>query len=79
MAKIRKKRAWFDTKPIQKGSRVRLGHNLLRNLGIAEGDQVDLFYDAEEEAIVVKRSQLDTKRSGNGEKAGSGVATGGGG
>lgn len=51
------KRVSFGTTSIQKGNRVRLDHNLLQNLGIHEGDHVDLFLDAEEEEIVIKKSQ----------------------
>lgn len=47
----------FGSTSVQKGRRVRLGESLLQNLGIQEGDQVELFLDTEEEAIVVKKAQ----------------------
>lgn len=36
----------FDTRRIQKLGRVALSEQLLRNAGLGEGDQVDIYFDA---------------------------------
>ena len=50
-------RVSFGTKSIQKLKRISLDHNLLGNLDVHEGDAVDLYFDTEEKAIVIKKSQ----------------------
>lgn len=55
-------RVSFGTKCIQKLKRVSLDHNLLDNLDVREGDAVDLYFDTEEKAIVIKKSQDRIKR-----------------
>ena len=47
----------FGDAIIQKLRRVTLDDSLLRNLGINEGDAVELFLDTEEEAIIIKKSR----------------------
>ena len=47
----------FGVTSVQKGRRVSLDDSLLQNLSIKVGDQVEIFLDTEEEAIVVKKSQ----------------------
>ena len=47
----------FGVTSIQKARRITLGDNLLHNLGIKEGDSVELFLDTEEEAIVIRKAQ----------------------
>lgn len=47
----------FGTKKVQKLGRVALTDALLRNAGIAEGDSVELFFDANTKAIIVERSE----------------------
>jgi len=49
-------RVSFGTRFIQKLKRVSLDHNLLDNLDVREGDAVDLYFDTEEKAVVVKKS-----------------------
>ena len=45
----------FGVRSVQKGRRITLDDSLLHNLGIKEGDLVELFLDTEEEAIIVKK------------------------
>ena len=47
----------FGVTSVQKGRRISLDDSLLKNLSIKVGDQVEIFLDTEEEAIVVKKSQ----------------------
>lgn len=47
----------FGAASIQKGRRIAIADNLLQNLGIKEGDLVELFLNTKEKAIVVKKSQ----------------------
>lgn len=56
----------FGVTSVQKGRRVSLDDSLLQNLGIKVGDQVEIFLDTEEEAIVVKkvRNQHSEVKSG---------------
>lgn len=58
---MRTKRVSFGITPIQQGKRIKLNNNLLHNLNIKEGDSVELFLDINEEAIIVKKSRLDTE------------------
>lgn len=47
----------FGVTSIQKGRRISLDDSLLKNLSIKVGDQVEIFLDTEEEAVVVKKAQ----------------------
>ncbi len=49
-------RVSFGSRIVQKLKRVSLDHNLLDNLHVREGDTVDLYFDTEEKAIVIKKS-----------------------
>ena len=49
-------RVSFGNRMVQKLKRVSLNHNLLENLQVKEGDTVDLYFDTEEKAIVIKKS-----------------------
>ena len=49
-------RVSFGSRMVQKLKRVSLNHNLLENLQVKEGDTVDLYFDTEEKAIVIKKS-----------------------
>ena len=46
----------FGKRIVQKLKRISLDHNLLDNLQVREGDSVDLFFDPEDKAIVIKKS-----------------------
>lgn len=54
---MRTKLPRFGVRSIQRGRRIALDDELLQNLGIQEGDQVELFLDTEEEAIIIKKFQ----------------------
>lgn len=61
-------RVSFGSRIVQKLKRISLDHNLLDNLQVREGDSVDLYFDPEEKAIVIKKSDNkghDTSRYGN--------------
>lgn len=49
----------FEDGLIQKGRRIAIPDKLLQNVGLKEGDAVELFYDAggnsDEKAIVIKK------------------------
>jgi hypothetical protein len=49
-------RVSFGSRIVQKLKRISLDHNLLDNLQVREGDSVDLFFDPEDKAIVIKKS-----------------------
>jgi len=49
-------RVSFGRRIVQKLKRISLDHNLLDNLQVREGDSVDLYFDPEEKAIVIKKS-----------------------
>ena len=49
-------RVSFGSRMVQKLKRVSLNHNLLENLQVKEGDTIDLYFDTDEEAIVIKKS-----------------------
>jgi len=49
-------RVSFGSRMVQKLKRVSLNHNLLENLQVKEGDIVDLYFDTEEKAILIKKS-----------------------
>lgn len=44
----------FDTRRIQKLGRVALSEQLLRNAGLGEGDQVDIYFDAATKRIIIE-------------------------
>jgi len=46
----------FDTKTVQKMGRVVLGEALLKNAGLREGDEVEIYFDAVHKHIVIKRA-----------------------
>ncbi|WP_122412298.1 hypothetical protein [Pseudomonas viridiflava] len=48
----------FDTRRIQKLGRVALGEQLLRNAGLEEGDQVDIYFDAVTKRIIIEPAAL---------------------
>jgi len=49
-------RVSFGRRIVQKLKRISLDHNLLNNLQVREGDSVDLYFDPEDKAIVIKKS-----------------------
>lgn len=49
----------FDTKKVQKMGRVALTEQLLRNAGLQEGDEVDIYFDASSKRIILERSKQD--------------------
>jgi DNA-binding IclR family transcriptional regulator len=49
-------RVSFGNRVVQKLKRVSLNHNLLENLQVKEGDTIDLYFDTDEQAIVIKKS-----------------------
>ena len=46
----------FETKKIQKTGRIALNDQLLRNAGFAEGDALDVYFDASTENIILQHS-----------------------
>jgi len=46
----------FETKKVQKTGRIALNEQLLRNAGLAEGDAVDIYFDASTKNIILQRS-----------------------
>lgn len=46
----------FETKKVQKTGRIALNEQLLRNAGLAEGDAVDVYFDASTKNIILQRS-----------------------
>ncbi|RMK28290.1 hypothetical protein IPC954_04555 [Pseudomonas aeruginosa] len=44
----------FDTRRVQKLGRVALSEQLLRNAGLAEGDYVDIYFDAATKRIIIE-------------------------
>ena len=50
------KKVSFGVISVQKGRRITLDGSLLQNLGIKEGDPVELFLDIKDEAIIIKKS-----------------------
>lgn len=51
---VRRMKVLFDTRRIQKLGRVSLSEQLLRNAGLHEGDQVDLYFDAATKRIIIE-------------------------
>jgi DNA-binding IclR family transcriptional regulator len=56
-------RVSFGSRVVQKLKRVSLNHNLLENLQVKEGDTIDLYFDTEEEAIVIKKSNVNSAKT----------------
>ena len=56
-------RVSFGSRVVQKLKRVSLNHNLLENLQVKEGDTIDLYFDTEEEAIVIKKSNVESAKT----------------
>jgi DNA-binding IclR family transcriptional regulator len=56
-------RVSFGSRVVQKLKRVSLNHNLLENLQVKEGDTIDLYFDTEEEAIVIKKSNVNNAKT----------------
>ncbi len=56
-------RVSFGSRVVQKLKRVSLNHNLLENLQVKEGDTIDLYFDTEEEAIVIKKSNAKSAKT----------------
>lgn len=56
-------RVSFGSRVVQKLKRVSLNHNLLENLRVKEGDIIDLYFDTEEEAIVIKKSNVKSAKT----------------
>ncbi len=46
----------FGTKTVQKMGRVVLGETLLKNAGLQEGDEVEIYFDAVHKCIVIQRA-----------------------
>lgn len=57
-----------DKHIIQRGRRLVLPNSLLQNIGAQEGDHIELFFDTEEKAIVVKKSQT-VPQGGRGQRS----------
>ncbi len=59
--KIRPELVPFEDVLIQQGRRIAISKKLLQNVGLQEGDAIELFYDAGdtpgEKAIVIKKSK----------------------
>jgi hypothetical protein len=56
-------RVSFGSRIVQKLIRVSLNHNLLENLHVKEGDTIDLYFDTEEKAIVIKKSNVKSAKT----------------
>ena len=56
-------RVSFGSRVVQRLKRVSLNHNLLENLQVKEGDTIDLYFDTEEEAIVIKKSNAKSAKT----------------
>jgi len=56
-------RVSFGSRVVQKLKRVSLNHNLLENLRVQEGDTIDLYFDTEEKAIVIKKSNFKSAKT----------------
>lgn len=61
----------FDTRRIQKLGRVSLSEQLLRNAGLQEGDQVDIYFDAITKRIIIEPAALSYDQAAS-EKLASG-------
>jgi len=56
-------RVSFGNRVVQKLKRVSLNHNLLENLQVKEGDTIDLYFDTDEKAIVIKKSNVNSAKT----------------
>jgi len=56
-------RVSFGRRVVQKLKRVSLNHNLLENIQVKEGDTIDLYFDTEEQAIVIKKSNVKSAKT----------------
>jgi DNA-binding IclR family transcriptional regulator len=56
-------RVSFGNRVVQKLKRVSLNHNLLENLQVKEGDTIDLYFDTDEKAIVIKKSNANSAKT----------------
>jgi len=56
-------RVSFGSRVVQKLKRVSLNHNLLENIQVKEGDTIDLYFDTEEQAIVIKKSNVKSAKT----------------
>ena len=63
---MRTKLPSFGVRSVQKGRCIAVDERLLQNLGIQEGDQVELFLDTDDEAIVIKKVQNRPSESKSG-------------
>ncbi|OVY97661.1 hypothetical protein IPC274_07045 [Pseudomonas aeruginosa] len=54
----------FDTRRVQKLGRVALSEQLLRNAGLAEGDHVDIYFDAATKRIIIEPAAESSGQSG---------------
>lgn len=48
-------KVFFGTSVIQKSRRVALDPNLLQNLGLSEGDRVQVFLDTDTQSLIIKK------------------------
>ena len=55
-------KVFFDTRRIQKLGRVALGDQILRNAGLEEGDQVDIYFDAVTKRIIIEAAARDAEQ-----------------
>ncbi|KHK64286.1 hypothetical protein ACIOWB_25205 [Pseudomonas capeferrum] len=55
-------KVFFDTRRIQKLGRVALGDQILRNAGLEEGDQVDIYFDAATKRIIIEAAARDAEQ-----------------
>ncbi|WP_342618396.1 AbrB/MazE/SpoVT family DNA-binding domain-containing protein [Rhodoferax sp. GW822-FHT02A01] len=49
-------RVHFDTKKVQKLGRIAFPGHLLRNAGLKEGDDVEIYFDAISKCIIIERA-----------------------
>jgi ribosomal 50S subunit-recycling heat shock protein len=56
-------RVSFGSRVVQKLKRVSLNHNLLANLQVKEGDTIDLYFDTDEQTIVIKKSNVNSAKT----------------
>lgn len=51
--------AFLERNKVQRAGRISLGLAALRNLGISEGDFVEIYYDESSGALIIKRPSDD--------------------
>lgn len=49
-------KVYMDTKSIQRLGRIALNEALLRNVGLQEGDSVEIFFDPEGKHIIIQKA-----------------------